>query len=91
MIPLGPIVITRQQYDEALARLPDPHTHPGDSFDVDIDGASLMRKVGITGVPGTEHWPMTVTFFKAHLPDGLFDLDDMGSTCWCLAPGYEII
>lgn len=91
MLPLHPILITRQQYDEAVAQLPDPVTYPEPFIEVDVDAASLLRATNVKAFPGTEHWPMVVRFDKARLSPGLFDLDDVGSTCWQLSAGYRLI
>ena len=89
MLPIGPIVITRQQYDEAIAQLPNPITYPENFIEVDVAAASLLRAVKAKAAPGTEHWPMTVRFDKAAMPPGLFD--NVGETCWRLSAGYRFV
>ena len=85
------IVITRRQYDEALAQLPDAATFEGSFVEVLVSSGDLFQKTGVSEVPGTEHWPMPVWFEKVVPQESRYTQLGLLGPCWRLDPRYQFV
>lgn len=91
MLPLGPIVITRQQYEEAIGKLPDPATFTESSVEVEVDAADLFKKLNFRKrIHGAQDWPMMVRFEKITTDSPLYGVFAPGE-CWQLDRSYSIV
>ncbi|MCY7352164.1 MAG: hypothetical protein LH606_16115 [Cytophagaceae bacterium] len=85
-------VITRQQYDEAAAKLPSVSTYPNDSIAIEVDASGLLAAVSVQEpVVGDGKLTMKVTFIKYVLNGERLGWARQTVLVWKLCPFYKVL
>ena len=82
------ILITREQYNEARAKLPDPETYPHSCIDVGVDSTPIYERFTIDEEPAPGDY---VVMFDRLTLDGSPSVHGLSQAFWKLASYYRVI